>query len=161
MDSPLKLRLGLALLPLACLASPAIAQTVTPSSGVWSTSTNGSTVTTSTSTQGETTFPPYSFSFTQPTGSGSYPATVNATLMNPGTNSSVKSYFNFSIPIYQFTGVGTQGSTSSSQQGYIVGPNFAASISAGARSLLHVGEPKANQRDLPCGTTNCISCLSH
>jgi hypothetical protein len=44
-----------------CLALPVGAQTVTPSSGVWSTTTSGSTVTTSTVTL--TTPPPFAFSF--------------------------------------------------------------------------------------------------
>jgi hypothetical protein len=35
-------------------------------------------------------------------------------------------------PIDQFTGDGAQGSTSTGQQAYIAGPNFAASLSAGA-----------------------------
>ena len=72
-----------------CLACPVGAQTVTPSSGVWTTSTSGSTVTTSTITL--TTPPPFAFSFSQPTSSGAYPATVNATLMGEG-NRATNSY---------------------------------------------------------------------
>ena len=64
------------------IALPAHGQTVTPSSGVWTTSTSGSTVTTTAVTQ--STQPPFSFSFSQPTSSGAYPATVNATLMGAG-----------------------------------------------------------------------------
>ena len=129
MARPLSIPAGLLLLPLAAIASPATAQTVTPSSGVWTTTTSGSTVTTSTVTL--TTPPPFTFSFTQPTGNGSYPATVNATLMDPEKNWATNTY-TYNGPIYQFTGVGAQGSTSISQQAYIVGPNFNASLSAGA-----------------------------
>ena len=119
----------LGVLSAGCLASPVSAQTVTPASGVWTTTTSGSTVTTSTVTL--TTPPPFAFSFNQPTSSGSFPATVNATLMGPGnwwTNT-----YTYNGPIYQFIGAGTQGSTSIAQQGYIVGPAFSASIAYDAR----------------------------
>ena len=116
------------LLSAGCLAAPVGAQTVTPSSGVWSTTTSGATVTTSTVTV--TTPPPFIFSFGQPTSSGSFPATVSASLMGVG-NSATNTY-TYNGPIYQFIGAGTQGSTSIAQQGYIVGPAFSASIAAGA-----------------------------
>ena len=117
-------------------AGPAVAQTITPSSGVWSTSTNGSTVTTSTTTT--STPPPFVFSFNQPTSSGSFPATVNATLMGPGTSNWATNTYTYNGPIYQFSGAGTQGSISNPQQGYIVGPAFSAGIASGA-SLWNTG----------------------
>jgi hypothetical protein len=107
---------------------PAEAQTVTPSSGVWTTTTSGTTVTTSTVTAA--TPPPFTFSLSQPISSGSYPALVNATLMGAG-NWATNTY-TYNGPIYQFTGAGTQGSTTEAQQPYIVGPSFSAAITAGA-----------------------------
>jgi hypothetical protein len=55
---------------------------------------------------------------------------VNATLMGLG-NWATNTY-TYNGPIYQFSGVGTQGSTSMAQQGYIVAPAFSASIAYGA-----------------------------
>jgi hypothetical protein len=124
----------LGVLAAGCLALPVGAQTVTPSSGVWSTTTKGATVTTSTVTL--TTPPPFAFSFNQPTSSGSFPATVNATLMGLG-NWATNTY-TYNGPIYQFSGAGTQGSISNPQQGYIVGPAFSAGIASGA-SLWNTG----------------------
>jgi hypothetical protein len=124
----------LGVLAAGCLALPVGAQTVTPSSGVWSTTTNGATVTTSTVTLA--TPPPFAFSFNQPTSSGSFPATVNATLMGLG-NWATNTY-TYNGPIYQFSGAGTQGSISNPQQGYIVGPAFSAGIASGA-SLWNTG----------------------
>jgi hypothetical protein len=124
----------LGVLAAGCLALPVGAQTVTPASGVWSTTTNGATVTTSTVTLA--TPPPFVFSFNQPTSSGSFPATVNATLMGSG-NWATNTY-TYNGPIYQFSGAGTQGSISNPQQGYIVGPAFSAGIASGA-SLWNTG----------------------
>ena len=112
----------------SCLALPVGAQTVTPASGVWRTTTSGSTVTTSAVTR--STPPPFIFSFNQPTSSGSYPASVTATLMGAG-NWATNTY-TYNGPIYQFIGAGTQGSTTEAQQPYIVGPSFSASIVGGA-----------------------------
>lgn len=106
---------------------PASAQTVTPSEAVWFTTTTGTAVSTFTVTQA--TPPPFTFAFTQPTSSGAYPASVNATLMDPLENLATYTY---NGPIDQFSGLGAQGSTATAQQGYIVGPAFSASIAAGA-----------------------------
>jgi len=102
---------------------------------VWTTTTSGSTVTTSTVTN--STPPPFVFSFYQPTSSGSFPATVNATLMGSGNYWATNTY-TYNGPIYQFSGAGTQGSISNPQQGYIVGPAFSAGIASGA-SLWNTG----------------------
>lgn len=132
-DQVLAVPLALLLFP---FAGPAVAQTVTPSSGVWTTTTSGSTVTTSTTTT--STPPPFVFSFNQPTSSGSFPATVNATLMGYGAGNWATNTYTYNGPIYQFSGAGTQGSISNPQQGYIVGPAFSAGIASGA-SLWNTG----------------------
>ncbi len=119
-----RLATGLAALAIG-IAPPAAAQTVTPSSGVWSTTSSGATVTASTVAKDNTA--PFTLTIAQPTGSGAYPVTVYASLMGVYPNWATNTY-SYGGPVYQLTGTGTQGSVSNAQEGYIVGPNFNATI---------------------------------
>ena len=124
---------GLAALAIG-FAPPAGAQTGAPS-GVWSITTNAAAVTALTNPPSGAT-PPFTFSITQPTASNSYPVMVTSSQIGYGSVSS----FTYGGPVYQFVGTGTQGSVSTSQQGYIVGPNFnittnAAISNTGATAL--------------------------
>jgi hypothetical protein len=113
-----RLATGLAALAIG-IAPPAAAQTVTPSSGVWTVTNNNAAVNALTNTLVNST-PPFTFTMTQPTASNSYPVTITAPQVGFGSATS----FSYSGPVYNFTGTGAQGSTSLPQQGYIVAPNF-------------------------------------
>ena len=113
-----RLATGLAALAIG-IAPPAAAQTVTPSSGVWTVTNNNAAVNALTNTLSNST-PPFTFTMTQPTASNRYPVTITAPQVGFGSATS----FSYSGPIYNFTGTGAQGSTSLPQQGYIVAPNF-------------------------------------